>query len=321
MSRRSRNDNLPGFAALKGFQARSTRASGRRKTPAASRQQPAEPDVQTLLADALSGVTPLPQSDRAELEMPKPTPRPRPKTVETEDDRAATRPSNPGDPWLEALEGVRKLAPANRVLNAARLLHRVNSAAPVPVAARPAQAFADPLLAAALGDVQPLADTGRIEVEKPKPAAVAKSREEDARNTLRETLETPLSFEDRLDMGHEPAFLQAGIRRSVLTDLRRGRWIIQAELDLHGLTREEARTELSAFLHRSLQQGLRCLRVIHGKGLRSPGKESILRQLSRSWLAQREEILAFCQARPHDGGEGALIVLLRAARPPRAEGC
>ena len=84
------------------------------------------------------------------------------------------------------------------------------------------------------------------------------------------------------------------------------------QIDLHGLTRDEARAALAAFLHDALAQGKRCIRVIHGKGHGSPGKVSILKQLSRGWLAQREEILAFCQAGPHDGGGGALLVLLRA---------
>ena len=88
----------------------------------------------------------------------------------------------------------------------------------------------------------------------------------------------------------------------------------QGELDLHGLTRDEAREALGQFLAVSLQQGRRCLRLIHGRGLRSPGREPVLKHLSKNWLAQREEILAFCQARPHDGGEGALLVLLRAGK-------
>ena len=102
-----------------------------------------------------------------------------------------------------------------------------------------------------------------------------------------------------------------------LRDLRRGRWVVQGELDLHGLTRDEARSSLAHFIALSLQQGRRCLRVIHGKGHGSPGRLPVLKHLSRGWLAQREDILAFCQARPHDGGEGALLVLLQAASAAR----
>ena len=125
-------------------------------------------------------------------------------------------------------------------------------------------------------------------------------------------MEAPLSFEDRLDMGDEAVFLRAGLPRRVLTDLRRGRWVVQGEIDLHGLTRDEARAALAEFLASALRRGIRCVRVVHGKGLRSPGKVGILKQLSKGWLSQREEILAFCQARANEGGSGALRVLLRA---------
>jgi DNA-nicking Smr family endonuclease len=126
----------------------------------------------------------------------------------------------------------------------------------------------------------------------------------------------PLTFEDRIDIGDEGVHLRDGLPRRVLTDLRRGRWVVQAELDLHGLTRDAARSALALFLHEALESGHRCIRLIHGKGLGSPGREPVLKHLSRGWLMQREEILAFCQARPHDGGEGALLVLLR--NPNRA---
>ena len=92
---------------------------------------------------------------------------------------------------------------------------------------------------------------------------------------------------------------------------------MEEELDLHGMRVSEAAVALSTFLAECANRGLRCVRVIHGKGLGSPGKLSILKQLSRGWLAQREEILAFCQAGPHEGGSGALLVLLRAGNPPK----
>jgi DNA-nicking Smr family endonuclease len=94
--------------------------------------------------------------------------------------------------------------------------------------------------------------------------------------------------------------------------------VIQDELDLHGCNREEARALLAAFLAASLKHGLRCVRVIHGKGHGSPGREAVLRRLVRGWLAQKIEVLAYCQAKPQDGGEGAVIVLLRTQRQGRA---
>jgi len=169
----------------------------------------------------------------------------------------------------------------------------------------------------AAGEVAPLKDKNLASLDRPLPAPLPIKREQDERNVLREALESPISFEDRLDMGDEAAYLRVGLPRRVLTDLRRGRWVVQGELDLHGLTRDEARASLSRFIAAALQQGRRCLRIIHGKGHGSPGRVPVLKHLSRGWLAQREDILAFCQARPHDGGEGALLVLLQAASAAR----
>jgi DNA-nicking Smr family endonuclease len=169
-----------------------------------------------------------------------------------------------------------------------------------------------------VADVRPIDPRNRVELQRPAPRPAPIKREEDERAALGESLAAPLSFEDRLDMGEEAAFLRPGLPRRILTDLRRGRWVLQGQLDLHGLVRDEARDALARFLSDSLLQGKRCIRVIHGKGHGSPGKVSILKQLSRGWLAQREEILAFCQAGPHDGGGGALLVLLRAQNGARS---
>jgi DNA-nicking Smr family endonuclease len=162
-----------------------------------------------------------------------------------------------------------------------------------------------------VGNASPLPDRNLAALDKPLPPPHPIKREQDEAEVLKESIEAPLSFQDRLDIGDESVHLHEGIPRRVLTDLRRGRWVVQGELDLHGLTRNEARHELSHFLHQALEQGHRCVRLIHGKGLGSPGREPVLKHLSRGWLMQREEILAFCQARPHDGGEGALLILLR----------
>jgi DNA-nicking Smr family endonuclease len=101
----------------------------------------------------------------------------------------------------------------------------------------------------------------------------------------------------------------------VVRKLRRGVWAIQAQLDLHGLRREEARERLAGFLRASVRDGLRCVRVIHGKGNGSPGREPVLKGKVRSWLVQKSEVIAFAQARAQDGGHGALLVLLRPSRP------
>ena len=146
----------------------------------------------------------------------------------------------------------------------------------------------------------------------PPPRPLQRLADEQA--ALRESLHGPISLQDRLEGGDEPSYLRSGVANSVLRDLRRGRWAIQDEIDLHGLNREEARDHLAAFLTQSLKYGRRCVRIVHGKGHGSPGREAVLRRLVRGWLVQKNEILAYCQAKPQDGGEGAVIVLLRTQR-------
>lgn len=101
-----------------------------------------------------------------------------------------------------------------------------------------------------------------------------------------------------------------------LKKLRRGHWNIQAEIDLHGMTSDQARDSFTEFLEESQSLGLRCIRIIHGKGFGSRNQEPVLKLKVTSWLMQHDEILAFCQAQPIEGGSGATIVLLR--KQPRA---
>lgn len=170
------------------------------------------------------------------------------------------------------------------------------------------------LFRAAVADARPLRDRGRAHIEPPRPAAVARQRQIDETAALRESLHEAPSIDLRLESGEEPTFLRPGLPRSVLRDLRRGRWIVQDQIDLHGANREQARAMLTVFLGECMKRELRCLRVIHGKGLRSPGREPVLKRYVQSWLIRRDEVLAYCQARASDGGAGAMLVLLRAGR-------
>ena len=115
-------------------------------------------------------------------------------------------------------------------------------------------------------------------------------------------------------------FLRDGLNRMTLRGLRHGRWPIQDELDLHGLTSDEARKLLVEFLHHATQRGLRCVNVIHGKGWRSEGRDGVLKVNTRHWLTQHQSVLAFCEAPPNAGGGGAVWVLLRNMRAPSAAG-
>ena len=166
----------------------------------------------------------------------------------------------------------------------------------------------------AMAGVKPLQVANWVMLEQPTPTPEPHQSLADQQAVLRDSLHAPIDLQDRLEGGDEAFHLRNGLAITVLRDLRRGRWVIQDEIDLHGLNREQARHLVASFLLTCLHQGKRCVRIVHGKGLGSPQKQSILRQLVRGWLAQRQEVLAYCQAKPQDGGEGALLVLLRSGK-------
>lgn len=107
------------------------------------------------------------------------------------------------------------------------------------------------------------------------------------------------------------SFRRNGIAASTLRKLRRRDWPIEAQLDLHGMTRDQARSNVQRFVQTATQKRLRCLQVVHGKGLGSARGTPVLRQKVRLWLTQCDSVLAFVSARPQDGGSGALLVLLK----------
>ena len=167
---------------------------------------------------------------------------------------------------------------------------------------------------AAVDGAEPLRVAERISFERPKPSPRPRQRELDEAAAVTESLHGSFEIDDLLAIGDADSFLRSGLPRSVLRDLRRGRWSIQNHTDLHGLNRHEAHEEIARFLAESNNAGKRCVRIVHGRGLGSPGRNGILRQLVKSWLSRRKDILAFCHAPPNDGGEGALWVLLKSSQ-------
>ena len=163
------------------------------------------------------------------------------------------------------------------------------------------------LFRTAVKDVKPLKDGGRRPPEPRRPAPRPLQHEADEREALRESREGPLP-----DVGDELLYRSDGIQDSVFRRLRRGAYRISAELDLHGMRWVEAKVEMASFIAASRDSGARCVRIIHGKGLRSKGDGPVLKQRIDGWLRQRSEVLAFCSARREDGGTGAVYVLLRA---------
>ena len=164
---------------------------------------------------------------------------------------------------------------------------------------------------AAVDGTIPLRTPKRAVFEPPKPSPHPRQRELDEAAAIKDSLHGPFEIDDLLTLGDSDSYLRSGLSRSVLRDLRRGRWSIQSHTDLHGLNRHEAHEEVGRFLAESQISGKRCLRIVHGRGHGSPGREGILRQLVKAWLMRRKDVLAFCHAPPCDGGEGALWVLLK----------
>jgi len=170
------------------------------------------------------------------------------------------------------------------------------------------------LLRAALADVKPLAPTNRASLIRPKPRPVAAQRQRDDQEALLDTLSDHPAWEQGLETGEELLFRRDGLSQQHIRKLRRGHWKIQDHLDLHGHTAAEARILTAAFLAHALRNGLRCVRIVHGKGLSSLNREPVLKKKLSGWLAQRDEVLAYCQAPQTEGGGGAVLVLLRGAR-------
>lgn len=163
----------------------------------------------------------------------------------------------------------------------------------------------------AVGEVKPLRPTGRAQTTPPPRPALPLQRQRDEQAALAESLSDEIDIERLLDTDETLSYRRPGIGPDVITRLRRGQWAVAAQIDLHGLRVPEAREALAVFLDQALRREQRCIRVIHGKGLGSVQREPVLKGKVLKWLTQWDEVLAFCQARPNDGGAGALLVLLR----------
>lgn len=162
----------------------------------------------------------------------------------------------------------------------------------------------------AVSGTRRLTQENRVMHQKKRPPPRPLQRELDEQQVLVDMLSEPADMAD-LETGEELLFTRLGLQHKTVRKLRRGEFSIEAELDLHGQTKIEARQAIVQFLHYCRDQGLRCVRIIHGKGLGSHQKRPILKQYVNHWLRQRDDVLAFCSARQVDGGTGAVYVLLK----------
>ena len=148
--------------------------------------------------------------------------------------------------------------------------------------------------------------------EKTYPKPIAKQFIRDEKQALKDSLSDDFYPAHELESGEELLYLRIGQSPDVLSKLRRGFWVVQAQIDLHGLISDEAREYVAEFLSSCKKRNIRCVRIVHGKGLGSRNREPVLKHKLRSWLMQKDEVIAYAQAKPEDGGSGAVIVLLKA---------
>ena len=145
---------------------------------------------------------------------------------------------------------------------------------------------------------------------KPKPIPLQFIRDE--QQALVDSLSDHYIPAHEIETGEELLYLRDGHSPDILSKLRRGHWVIQAKIDLHGLISDEARLYVSTFISDCKKRGIRCVRIVHGKGLGSRNREPVLKHKLRGWLMQKDEVIAYAEAKKQDGGSGAVIVLLKA---------
>ena len=170
----------------------------------------------------------------------------------------------------------------------------------------------NPRFADLLKEVKPLhADHSNLaEDNAPKPKPIPKETLKDQQKVLQESLDVSLDYED-LQPGDSLSFCRPGVQKNIFRKLKKGQFSVSAELDLHGMTIAEAQPALTHFIQNSREENKRCVRIIHGKGYGSSNQGPRLKPMVNQWLQKRNEILAFCSARPMDGGTGAVYVLLK----------
>jgi DNA-nicking Smr family endonuclease len=211
-----------------------------------------------------------------------------------------------------ALKNLADLKQVQRVLTETREREAAEAAAKA--AAERKRAAEKDLFARAIGATEPLRRKAAVPLAPEPPAPIPVQHQLDEQRVLRESLSDEFDVTTLLDVDDAMSFRRPGIGTDVTARLRKGDWSIQAQVDLHGLRSDEAREALGGFIRNAHKQGLRCVRVVHGKGLGSPGRQPVLKTKTQRWLIQKNEVIAFVQAKPAEGGAGALVVLLAPAR-------
>lgn len=161
----------------------------------------------------------------------------------------------------------------------------------------------------AIGRVRPLKPV-EVAPDRPRPAPEATQFKLDEARVRGELLTHAIDLA-QIEVGDEITYLKTGQPSRLLTRLRRGHFSVRAEVDLHEMNRAAAQESIRVFLDECIRQNELCVRIVHGKGLRSKAQGPVLKQLTDSLLRRRADVLAFTSARPAQGGTGAVIVLLQ----------
>ena len=158
--------------------------------------------------------------------------------------------------------------------------------------------------------VRPIDGKERVPPSKPRPRAKARFRREDDAQVLEESLAAHID-EIETASGEALRFARPSVGKRTMRRLARGNYAVQSEIDLHGMTAEEARGELRDFLESAVRRGHTCVRVVHGKGLGSGQRGPVMKRKVNAWLRRWDAVLAFTSTPQVDGGTGAVYVLLR----------
>ena len=170
------------------------------------------------------------------------------------------------------------------------------------------------LFRASVGPVKRI-EHDRALLARPRPRPYARQSWRDEQQVLHDMFAAEFGPEQmELDTEETLHYARTGVQHGIMRKLRRGHYAIEAELDLHGMTVAVAQQMLSEFLRRSQASGKRCVKVIHGKGYRSPQQQPVLKSRVNHWLRRAGNVVAFCSARQIDGGTGAVYVLIKQQR-------
>jgi DNA-nicking Smr family endonuclease len=210
--------------------------------------------------------------------------------------------------WLVKFQSLQDLKQVQKQIAAAQAQAAAEEAARV-AALRKAEAEKN-LFTRAIGKVAPLPANNKAHLPSPPREPVATQLKKDEVQVIQDSLSDEFDVSTLLDTDDALSFRRPTVGPEVTRKLRKGDWAIQREIDLHGLRSDEARLALTTFIRDAHKHGIRCVRVVHGKGLGSPGKTPVLKSKVHSWLAQKNQVMAFVQAKPAEGGAGALVVLL-----------